>query len=144
MEQTGIKIHKVWANQLHAVWPTARKYLIAAIEKSNEQDRCDIEMLLIDIANNNAQLLIATKNNKIVAAVVLVVCEQYNGVSVCIYLMGGIDMHEWIEQMHESIVEYARSIGAKWIDTCTRPAMGEILMSNFGYKQKTVFYTLGV
>lgn len=145
MEQTGIKIYKVLPNQLAVVWPDVRKYLVAAIKKSHEQKRCNIEALLIDIINDDAQLIIAVDDsNKIVSAVVLIECEQYNGVSICIYLMGGVGMSKWVDQMHDYILGYAKSIGAKWIDTCTRHGIGGVLEKKFNYKQKNVFYTLEV
>ncbi len=127
--------------QLPVVWPRVRDYLIAAIRKSDEGERCQLDLLMADIISGRSQLWVAIKQGEITCATVTLLCEQYGGGSICIYLMGGRDMADWIEPMHEEIVHFAKESNVKWIDTCTRPGIGRLLMRKFGYNMKNVFYT---
>lgn len=134
-------MHRVTPGQLPTVWPKIRDYLIAAIRKSDEGERCQLDLLMADIISGRSQLWVAVKEGEITCATVTLLCEQYGGWSVCIYLMGGRGMSEWIEQVHEEIVRFAKENDAKWIDACTRPGIGKLLTRNFGYNMKNVFYT---
>lgn len=126
------------------VWPYVKSFLKSAIIKSNEQDRVDLSDIIIDIISGNAQLFVAVDNDEIIAAVVTVFADQYNGKSLNIYLLGGKRITEWVDNVHAEIVKFAKLNNVRWIDVCTRPGIGKLIEKRFGYKSQNICYTLGV
>ena len=53
-------------------------------------------------------------------------------------------MDEWGDLLHNAMVNYAKEVGAKWIDTGSRRGIGKKFYDRLGYKRKYETYSFEV
>lgn len=143
MEQ--IVIYKVHPDQVPAYWPYIRGYLDAALKKHKWDERYPLDHLAMELRSRECTKVVwvAVKDSEDVVCATITDLDEYpNGLAVNVFLTGGEGMHEWGDLLHEALVAYAKSVGAKWIDTSSRRGIGKLFYDRLGYtrKQETYVY----
>ena len=145
MGETGmIEIHKINRENVAETWPHMREFLDAALQKFGMHERYPLDFVLRDLISGQSQSWLVLDDSKLVSAVVTETIEYPLGKVLNLFLMGGEDMNNWGDILHEAMVKYAREINARWIDTGSRRGIGKKFYDRLGYARKYENYTYEV
>lgn len=130
-------IHALNPALVAVIWNKINGYLDNALKSAEFDIRYNIDDLYNDIINGNYVCWIAADKNEIKAAAVTGIVEHPHGNSVYIFLVGGIDINCWCDEMQNAFVDYAKQHNARWIDALVRPGFARFLGGKYGYKKLT-------
>lgn len=139
-----IEVRKVSKENAAEAWPYMREFLDAALRKFNMDERYPLDYVLKDLVTGQSQGWLVIDDSKLVSAVVTEVIEYPLGKVLNLFLMGGEDMSNWGDILHEAMVKYAKEIDARWIDTGSRRGIGKKFYDRLGYARKYENYTYEV
>ena len=139
-----MEIYKVPKENIYQMWPYMRPYLDAALRKYGVNERFPLDHVLLDLCFGVSQGWAIVDNNKVVSATVTEIEHYPLGDQIIIFLTGGECMDEWGDLLHNAMVNYAKEVGAKWIDTGSRRGIGKKFYDRLGYKRKYETYSFEV
>lgn len=139
-----IEIHKINRENVAETWPHMRDYFDAALRKFGMHERYPLDFVLRDLISGQSQSWLVLDDNKLVSAVVTETIEYPLGKVLNLFLMGGENMDDWGDVLHEAMVKYAKEINARWIDTGSRRGIGKKFYDRLGYARKYENYTYEV
>lgn len=126
------------------VWPLIKDYLNSALAQSGFDNRYNIDNLFDDIQSNNYLCWVVTEKNVIKAAAITEIVDHPHGKSVYVFLVGGVEFDLWGDEMQKEFVDYAKCLGARWIDALVRPGFGKVLSKKYGYRRVNEMITMRV
>ena len=139
-----MEIYKISIDQVPMYWPHVRKYLDAALKKYGVNERFPIDYVLLDLVLGKSQGWIIVDDDQIKSAIVTEIEHYPLGDQLIIFLVGGESMEDWGDMLHNAMVEYAKEVGAKWIDTGSRRGIGKKFYDRLGYTRKYETYSFEV
>lgn len=143
-ETRMIEVFKINKEVLSDYWPYMRPFLQSALEKFDMDKRFPIDYVLLDLTAGRSQGWVIVESGTVVSAIVTEQIQYPLGKALNIFLVGGENMAEWGDILHESMVKYARENGISWIDTGSRRGIGKKFYDRLGYRRKYENYTFEV
>lgn len=137
-------IYKIEANEVTSYWPYMREWLCNALEHFETHVRMPIDYVLIELIEGRYQSWFIANESGATGAAVTYIDEYPQGKVLFGFLMGGKNIDEWGDLLHETMVIYARERGCKWIEVCSRKGLGKTHYSRLGYTRRFETYTLEV
>lgn len=131
-------------DDIPALWQHIKHSLQNALDKSKWSERYPIESLYSDLISGENKCWIISDAQTIKGIAITQDLQYPLGKSVMVFLLAGKEMHQWYENLHESLVNYAKLNGMKWIDACAREGMGKKYLHEIGYKNNANHYVLEV
>lgn len=137
-------IYKIEANEVVSYWPYMREYLNNALEHFDTHVRMPIDYVLCKLIEGEYQSWFIANEAGATGAAVTYIDEYPQGKVLFGFLMGGENISEWGDLLHETMVKYAREQGCNWIEVCSRKGLGKTFYNRLGYKNRYETYTLEV
>ena len=139
-----MNIYKIDPKDIPDYWPHMRTFLDAALNKYGVNERFPIDYVLLDLMTGKSQGWVIVDDRTVVSAIVTEVEKYPLGDVMIIFLVGGESMEDWGDMLHDAMVEHAKEIGAKWIDTGSRRGIGKLYYDRLGYTRKYETYSFEV
>lgn len=134
--EKDVQVWKLHPDIVPANWPYMRPFLQDALQKQGTDKRCPLDFVLLELMTGATIGWVITNFDKPVCAMITKIEHYPLGDSVFIFLLGGDDWIKWGDELDTALMRYANDVGAKWVDTKCRKAIGKILGTGYGYQYK--------
>jgi hypothetical protein len=137
-----IEIIKIPKENVVDVWLDIRENLEKPLLRSTSSERFPLDTVLLSLINGEreAWVILDKEQNKMLASFVLEIGYFPTGKSLLLFLLGGEGFPLWVKAGNEFLLEYAKEIGARWIDTYARRGFFKNTVFSDFFNEETTHY----
>jgi hypothetical protein len=141
-----IVIVPIEKEKIPSLWYEMRDYLLKPMIQCTTIDRFPLDDILLSLITGARQswVIFNAESDKIEAYFVTEITNYPNGSAVNLFLLGGENLDLWRDSLTDCLFDYAKAVGAKWLDTHSRRGFWKKALKNLDFKEESTHYSIAI